>query len=113
MNLTKKINASIINDDECWNLIKQYFKAEKSAFYQINSFIDIFANQLFYFSKNFNLEIVNIQYGNKNYKNIWIYFNEKMLNEIVCYDKIPSLIFFNDNMSFTIIYPKEKNNTKN
>ena len=56
-----EIKASVMNDDECRNLIKEYFKVDNATFYQINSFINILANQLVYFSQNFYLEIEQLK----------------------------------------------------
>ena len=51
----KQLNAEILNEDTCESLIKEYFKVEKSSFYQKLSFINIIASQLIPFNGNYAL----------------------------------------------------------
>ena len=53
-----KINAQILNDNECRMLINDMFSKENNKlvnYYQKISFINIVANQLIYFSNNYYL----------------------------------------------------------
>ena len=53
--MVKKLNAVKLNQDTCENLLKEYFKVEKSSFYQKLSFINIIACQLIFFNGNYAL----------------------------------------------------------
>ena len=57
-NLKTKLNAQILNENECRNLLNETFSKEKNKlinYYQKISFINIVANQLIYFSNNYYL----------------------------------------------------------
>ena len=69
-----KINAISLNQQQCQNLLNEYFNVPKSTYYQKLCFINIIASQLIFFTNNFYLEVQQLkEAGNlQNIRNFMI-----------------------------------------
>ena len=65
--VSKYINAKVLSQEECQDLIYNVFKKDEKelpSFYQINAFINVLAEQLKLFNKNFYLSSNQLQWQN-------------------------------------------------